>query len=135
MKQVRFRDWDWTVEKLHYGNGRVALQLIDAVDGEPIATATVNLPDIPAEPDEVFIRDFSENEGMLAALAQAGVVQPTGEIVRSGFIEVPRVKLLPLFRDRTYEKMLADIAVEGPGDLPTRGNDRSRQIDPEVPAI
>ena len=47
MTQVRFKDWDCIVQKRQYGNGRVALQLIDAEDGSPIATASELRPTGP----------------------------------------------------------------------------------------
>ena len=49
MTPIRFRDWNCLVVKRQYDNGRVALQLVDAEDGSPIAKATVNLPDVPLE--------------------------------------------------------------------------------------
>jgi hypothetical protein len=108
MTRVRFKNWDCVIQKCEYGNGRPALQLVDASDGEPIATATVNLPDLPAGPNQVFIKDYSENEGMLKALTEAGVVKPTGETVRSGFVEVPVCELQPPFRERTLADILAE---------------------------
>lgn len=46
---VRFKDWSCTVQMPlpTYGNGRKAICLIDAEDGQPIATATVNKGQIP----------------------------------------------------------------------------------------
>ena len=49
MTRVRFKQWDCIVRKREYGNGRPALELVDAEDGSPIAKATVNLPDVPLE--------------------------------------------------------------------------------------
>ena len=48
MKTVKFKEWNCKPVKAFYGNGRIAIQLIDAEDGEPIATATINIPDISA---------------------------------------------------------------------------------------
>jgi hypothetical protein len=99
MKQVKFKEWLCTVEKAAYGNGRPALVLRDAEDGEQVAVATVNLPGVPLNPGEVFIKDYSENEGMLAALVRAGIVEPSGEAVPSGPAGVVRARLMPPFRD------------------------------------
>lgn len=108
MTRVRFKQWDCIVRKRQYDNGRPALQLIDAEDGSPIATATVNLPDLPAEPNQVFVKDWSENEGMLNALVAAGVVKPTGQTVRSRFVEVPVCELQPPFREVSQVDKLAE---------------------------
>ena len=77
-----------------YGNGRPAIELI-CDDGGPYATATVNMVDAMPAKDCVFIKDYSENEGMLDSLVKAGVVEPTGVMVRAGFVRVPEARLLP----------------------------------------
>lgn len=102
MTQVSFREWTCSVQKRQYDNGRPALRLIDAEDGSPIATATVNLPDVDLSKNQVAIKDYSENEGMLDALVAAGVVKPTGQTVRSGFVEVPVCEIMPPFREPTH---------------------------------
>lgn len=55
---------------LEYTNGGSAIQLFEKND--PFMTATVWLPGLNA--DEVAIKDYSENEGILAALIQAGII-------------------------------------------------------------
>jgi hypothetical protein len=117
MTRVRFRDWVCLVRKRQYDNGRLALQLIDAEDGSPIATATVNLPDVPLGKNQVLIKNWSENEGVLEALVAAGVVTPTGQTVRSGFVEVPVCELQPPFQEASQVDKLAER---------TRGKDRAR---------
>jgi Domain of unknown function (DUF4313) len=92
--QVVFKDWVCSVQKHQYDNGRLALQLVDAVDGDPIARATVNLPNEQIAEGEIFVKNHSENEGMLQALQQAGIVEPTGRMVVSGFVKVPVAKVL-----------------------------------------
>ncbi len=74
--------------------GRVAVQLVDAETGEPFSTATTNLPGEPLAADEVFIKNYSENEGMLDALEAAGIVKRTGREVRSGYVVIYAAKLL-----------------------------------------
>jgi hypothetical protein len=94
---VTFMNWDCKVIKQQYGNGRVALQLVAAVDdpnqdifeGDAIATATVNMPEVALAPDEVIIKDYSENEGILDVLLKAGIVELTGKQVQSGFVTCP----------------------------------------------
>ena len=76
--------------------GSKAIYLVDAADGEPVATATVNVEGVSEKlPDrEVLIKDYSENEGMLEALARAGLVEDTGRRVRTGYVAVPVARLL-----------------------------------------
>ena len=75
-----------------YGNGRTAVVLED--EEGLYAVATVNLPDEPLEDGYVFVKDYSENEGMLQALVDAGIVERTDkDTVQSGYVEVPVAKL------------------------------------------
>jgi hypothetical protein len=92
---VHFKGFLCEMQWTTYPNGRAALYLVEAQTREMVAVATANLPEAPLKPGEVFIKDHSENRGMLAALEQAGVVKATGAAVRSGFVEVPVAALLP----------------------------------------
>lgn len=74
---VMFRGWKCRVERASYGGtNRIALQLTDVEDGSPVAIATVNMPELHLAADQVLIKDYSENEGMLALLVGAAVVSP-----------------------------------------------------------
>jgi len=78
----------------NYSNGRRAIELLDAVEGDPVCVATVNLPDIPLGDNEAIIKDYSENEGVLKFLQDYGIV---GEVKRwaiTGFVECPIVDIL-----------------------------------------
>ena len=86
---VKFKHWNCEIRVFHYNNGRTALQLVDAETSEPIATATVNVPDAYLAENEVLIKDYSENKGMLKVLVDAGIVTDTGERVKSGFVSIP----------------------------------------------
>lgn len=75
-------------------NSRVSITLIDAEDGIPFAVATVNLPDEKLEENEIAIKNHSENEGILWALQEAGIVGQVKREVQSGFVRIPIVELL-----------------------------------------
>jgi hypothetical protein len=93
--QVKFRHWTCDVALARYANnGRAAIKLNDAKTGDLVAVATVNLDQFPLAPDEVFIKDWSENEGIKDALVKAGIVASTGERVPTGFVEADVCKLL-----------------------------------------
>lgn len=76
-----------------YGNHRPALSLVDPTTGEREATCTVNIPELELASDEILVKDYSENSGMLKALESAGVVKPTGRCVQSGYVQIPVCKL------------------------------------------
>jgi hypothetical protein len=82
------------VIQLHkYENGRTAIQLIDATDGEPYAVASVNMPNVLLADNEVLIKDYSENLGILDFLIKNNIVTPTPNGVNSGFVWLPVVIL------------------------------------------
>ena len=97
--ELSFKEWNCKTELGQYKNKRLAIQLVDAEDGSPVATATVNIPEFGALlEDEVIIKNHSENEGMTDALFKAGIV--TGMIrthIHSGFVECPVMKLTKKF--------------------------------------
>lgn len=83
------------IRQRNYPNGRPALELIDVTDHIPYAVATVNLPDVLLEDNEVLVKDYSENEGILDFLIDNNIVTPTKKGVQSGFVWVPVCTLNP----------------------------------------
>ena len=98
MAKVKFKKWNCIVEKKQYINGRIALMLTDEETGEPVATASVNIEEYRmsdrSKKDHTFIKDYSENEGMLEALIKAGIVEHTGLQFPIGFVKASLVKVL-----------------------------------------
>ena len=76
-----------------YGNHRPAL-LLTTEDDEPVVVASLNVPNLNLAANELVIKDFAENTGVLDALIEAGVVAPPERVVLtpSGF--APLVKIL-----------------------------------------
>lgn len=73
----------------YHGNDRIAIQLNDANDGQPYAVVTVNKPEVLLSDNEVLVKDYSENEGMLDFLTKNNIVTPTANGVQSGFVWLP----------------------------------------------
>lgn len=84
---IKFGDWNCKLQQAQYDNGRLALMLVDAEDGSPIAKATVNIPEEKLAANEVIIKGWSENAGMPEALIAAGVIGPQLRSVPTGFVE------------------------------------------------
>lgn len=103
MITVQFKEWRCEVIQNEYmTTGNICLQLVDAEDFDPVAFATVNT-DVVLPEGLVGIKDYSENEGMLAALVEGGIVsQPVGTL-KQGFVVVYICKLLIPTPDRTTE--------------------------------
>ena len=91
---VTFRGWKCRVDYAKYANGRTAMQLVDVNTGESVAMVTVNLPDAPLAEGYVFIKDWSENEGVLDALDRAGVVKATARVVPTGYVMANEARVL-----------------------------------------
>ena len=94
LKKVVFLGEECHIVRRQYPNGRLALQLVCSTHGDPMGTATVNIPNYPLGEKEVIIKDYSEIEGMLKALVDAGVVEDTGKVAPSGYIVGNVCKLL-----------------------------------------
>lgn len=97
---VRFMEIDCEPVFTRYQNNQVAIQLVVAhaegnqpfSPGMPVAKATVSIP-FPMQENEVAIKDYSENEGILDALINAGVVHPPHKHAVCGHAMVPICKL------------------------------------------
>lgn len=92
--QVSFLGYDCVVIKSKYkANQQTALSLRTVQDGEPVATATICIPGKSFEEDETVIKDYSENEGILACLIDAGVIKTTGRQIQLNYVVAPIVKV------------------------------------------
>ena len=87
-----FAGTECEIIKGNYQNGRTCLRLFSPNEG-PMAVATVNMPGINLEDDEVIIKDYAENEGMLDLLLQEGIVTEIVGIAESGYVKCPICKL------------------------------------------
>jgi len=74
-----------------YGTGNLAIRLLDAEDGMPVAVATTNANGLDL--DEVAIKDYSENEGMYETLVENGIIHPKHREISTGYVTVPVCKL------------------------------------------
>lgn len=76
-----------------YPNGRLALALVDPHTGEPLAKITVNVPECPLQEDEIIVKSYSENLGMLEWMLNSGLAEDTGKpvIVGREIAEIVRI--------------------------------------------
>lgn len=93
--QVKFKKWNCIVEKTMYqSNDRTCLELTQVETGEPIAVATVNVPEYNLPDGHVLIKDYSENEGIAEALVNAKIIEPTNESIEMNWVTIKMYKLL-----------------------------------------
>lgn len=96
--QENFHNWTPEVE-IYQTTGRIAIGYMTEEDGYPetAAIATVNVPDIYLEPDEVLIKNYSENEGIMELMVKAGHIGPILSHHHLGHVTVTKHKcLLPI---------------------------------------
>jgi hypothetical protein len=82
------------LEFAKYANGQTAIRAYDASDGMPFMTITVCIEDGLLKEDEVAIKDYSENEGILNTLLQYEIVDFPHAFIQSDFVKIPICKLL-----------------------------------------
>lgn len=92
MKEVKFAGFDCIVKKTKYmNNNNLALVLLDKEDEEIVAHVTVNTEQ-KFPNDVALVKDYSENEGMLEAITEAGLVEEVIGYAPLGFVIAPIVK-------------------------------------------
>lgn len=79
------------LQSRNYPSGNVRIDLIDARDHCPYMSVTVNIEGL--DENEVAIKNYSENEGILAVLVDEGIVKPPHRHVKSGFVLIPICEL------------------------------------------
>ena len=78
-----------------YKNNRRAIILTDMEDGSGVAYASVNVPMEELGNDEVIIKNYSENEGLLEVLVEARIIsEPVDYANISRHVTAPICKLL-----------------------------------------
>lgn len=91
--KVNFNGESYDVKFSFYKNGNVAIILNDEDDGQLATVASVN-GDIITDGTYVGIKDWSENDGIVYALIDAGIL--LDEIVTTeptGYVLIPYLKL------------------------------------------
>ena len=91
---VTFHEWTCVPSFPRYRQGGgVAIELLDAEDGCPVATATIN-PTTPIPEGHVAVKTWSENAGIPEALVAARIVEDTGRRIPCGYTSAALCRLL-----------------------------------------
>ena len=70
-----------------YTNGQNAIELYYVKDGDRYAVASVAI-EIPLSNDEVAIKNYSENEGLLEMLIKAGIIATPHRFYKSAWVTI-----------------------------------------------
>ncbi len=93
-KKVMFLGEECIVDKLEYANNEnIALILRTTETGETMCIASTNT-NMTLPKGEVAIKNYSENEGILEVLVNAGIVSSPTYYTNSGFVSIPICKFL-----------------------------------------
>jgi hypothetical protein len=78
-----------------YQDGSTAL-LIRSSQGEPLIKVTSYLPEVILEEDQIIVKDYSENEGILQCLIELEIIEELEDLdpITSGFAILNVCKLL-----------------------------------------
>lgn len=89
--KVAFKGYSCSVQIGRYANGQTLLRLVD--EEGVVATATAAVEGQELEPDEVLVKSYSENAGLLEALLEAGVVEKPTSWVEAGYAKLAKCRL------------------------------------------
>lgn len=84
MRLVKYKYWTCVVSLRKYSNGRIAIILNDAENGEAVAVASVNLVQELMTEDQVAL-DEPNVPNITEALIEAGIVTKPVRYASSGF--------------------------------------------------
>ena len=102
--KTKYCDDDVYIQVARYHDKTIALRFLTEI-GEPVSVATVCLSHIEEKPAEgnVFIKDWSENEGILKALQEAEIISEPVRRIKTGFCTAYECKFLLPFDDGRVE--------------------------------
>jgi len=93
--KVKFLEYESKIKIGKYKTeDQTSISLIDTEDGEPVAIATVCIPKVKVNPGEVIIKNYSENEGILYVLIEAGIISEPKRYIKTGYVDCPVCDLL-----------------------------------------
>lgn len=79
------------LNRKNYRSGNTCLTLVDAVDHFPYMTCTVFVDGL--EDNEVAIKNYSENAGVLDFLVKENIIEAPHKEINSGFVKLYVCKL------------------------------------------
>lgn len=84
-----------------YKDGSYALSIFDDY-GEPLINVTKHVPGYKLQENQILVKNYSENEGILECLIEQEIIKNTGIVVPTGFVQLHVCDLL--IDPETYHK-------------------------------
>ena len=84
----KYGEYEVTLNFLKYVGGQNRIDLIDSEDGFPVAVASVSIKEDLKE-DEVAIKNYSENKGVLNFLIREGIISKPLRYFNSAYVKIP----------------------------------------------
>lgn len=88
-----YGEYQVAVSFAKFTNGQTAISFIDVEDGMAFCKATVSIPETLSE-NEVAVKNWSENEGVLDTLVNNNIVKKPHRYVSSGHVSIPICELI-----------------------------------------
>lgn len=66
-------------------NDRVSLALVDASDGIAVCMVSMNVPEVPLEPDQIVVKTYGGNDQIEQFLKENGIASHTNHWVPTSF--------------------------------------------------
>lgn len=85
-KQIVFQGKNYFVVQSTYPTtAHIRLDIVEVKTGLPFMFATADLEHVELDEDEVLIKNYSENQGILKALVAGGIIYRSHAKVEAGF--------------------------------------------------
>lgn len=99
-----FDGYNLVLAKARYRRDRIALMVV-TVDGGPYAFLTVNVLSEPLAQDEMCIKTWDGQKGIVDRVFESGIFEDTGRQVKCGYISAPVWRI----KDRTAFASLPEL--------------------------
>lgn len=94
IRETKFNGQNWGVSEVQasrYAAGGIALRLVDISEGEVLTVMTVKMDREPAD-GCFWLKSWGENTGLAQLLGSLGLVEYTGEVCHSGYVQAIETK-------------------------------------------
>ncbi len=91
---MKFNNFEVKISFGRYPNNRPYIILLDKKERNKILNCTVNLPHDEIADDEVAVKNYSENAGMLSFLYENQIISKPVRFIESGYVVIPICKIL-----------------------------------------